>query len=68
MDSTNQQKLLNAGFIIIRREINQQLGRKIKYKSSQQREWATLEKDFKSDAAVDRRMKELLIHPLTVED
>jgi len=81
MDATNQEKILNAGFTIIRKEEGRQrrnegpafiannlMGGKIKYKNNEQREWKTLEKDFVSNAALDRRMKELLKDEKTVED
>lgn len=73
MNATNQQKLINAGFTIIRKEISTIGGdhhdnNRIKYKGTGSHEWKTLEKGFPTKAAIERRMKELLKDPKTVED
>jgi hypothetical protein len=69
MNATDQQKVVNAGFTIIRKEdfnLNGQM--RIKTKGTGSHEWKTLEKGFATKAALDRRMKELLQDPKTVED
>lgn len=69
MNATDQQKLVNAGFTIIRKEdfnLNGQM--RIKTKGAGSHEWRTLEKGFPTKAALDRRMKELLQDQKTVED
>jgi hypothetical protein len=68
MNATNQQKLVNAGFTIIRKEDHVPGQLRIKVKGSGSHEWKTLEKGFPTKAAVDRRMNELLNDPKTVED
>ena len=72
MDATNQQKLLTAGFTIIRDEVIHKGGSryesKIKAKTKERREWFTLEKGFTSIASLTRRISELLKDPLTVKD
>jgi hypothetical protein len=56
MDAKSQLKLIKAGYTIIRPE--DQPSPRIKYKSNEQHEWATLEK-FESKAARDRRFVQL---------
>lgn len=71
MNSTDQQKLINAGYTIIRREDQYTSDPhllRIKYKGNGFHEWRTLEKGFASKAALERRMKELLNDEKTVED
>lgn len=72
MDATNQQKLLNAGFTIIRDEARHISGInyecKIKAKTPLRKEWYTLEKGFGSVAMMTRRVKELLEDKYTVKD
>lgn len=58
MTATCQQKVMNAGFTIIRAD--DQPSFRIKYKNKQVREWKTLEKDFKSVSARDKKIKDLL--------
>jgi hypothetical protein len=67
MNATDQQKLVNAGFTIIRKEDFNYILR-IKVKNNDSREWRTLEKGFATNAALGRRMKELLQDEKTVED
>lgn len=66
MTASDQQKLINAGFRIIRCDY---LQNRIKYQSqgSHAHGWKLLEKDFSSKTALDRRRKELLEDPMTVE-
>ena len=69
MNATDQQKLVNAGFTIIRKEdFNLNAGLRIKTKGNGSHEWKTLEKGFETKAALERRMKELLRDEKTVED
>lgn len=72
MDAKNQQKLLDAGFTIVRAQAQQKNINKwscsIKVKTMKQREWTTLENDFESKAGMERRMKELLVDAMVVED
>lgn len=69
MNATDQQKLVNAGFTIIRKEdFNMNGQMRIKTKGAGSHEWKTLEKGFATKAALERRMKELLQDPKTVED
>lgn len=58
-------KLLKKGFTIIRAD-NENL--RIKHKSRANTEWQTLEKDFKSKAALRRKMDELLTINTIIED
>jgi len=67
MNETNQQKLVNAGFRIIRREDHLPAYLRIKVKGGSH-EWKTLEKGFATKAALNRRMDELLKDEKTVED
>jgi len=57
MDAKSQLKVIEAGFLILRPD--DQPSPRIKYKSNERHEWATMEK-FESKAARDRRLKELL--------
>jgi hypothetical protein len=66
MDATNQQKLLDAGFTIIRKEDQPTI--RVKYKNATQREWKTLESNFQSKASRDRYVDMLLKNRMTVED
>lgn len=72
MNATDQTKLLNAGFTIIRDEVYHVSGIKykckIKAKTPLNREWHTLEKDFGSVYSCTQRMKELLEDQKTVQD
>jgi hypothetical protein len=69
MNATDQQKLVKAGFTIIRKEdFNMNGQMRIKVKGSGSHEWKTLEKGFATKAALERRMKQLLEDPMTVED
>ena len=65
LNSRDVQKILKAGFTIIR-EDRQRLA--IKCKTAKQAEWHTLKKDFASKAAMRRRMDELLISSKVIED
>ena len=73
MDAASQKKVIDAGFIILR--CDNQPSPRIKVKDGNNvnhthscYEWRTLEKDFKSKAARDRRFKELLKQSLIIED
>ena len=69
MTAKDQLKVIKAGFTIIRKEGAETFsGKKIKYKNKDQTEWAVLEKDFKSNAAMERKVKELLKVSTIVED
>lgn len=57
LHSRDVQKLLNAGFTIIRAD-NDNL--KIKHKCKDHPDWTTFEKDFKSKAELRRKMDVLL--------
>lgn len=66
MDQKSQLKVIKAGFKIIR--IDDQPSPRIKVKDKTSREWHTLEGDFKSKAARDRRFNELLQIPTMLND
>ena len=76
MQAKDQLKLLNAGFKVIRQSITPTYAGGvvkgsiicIKYKDADHHEWCVLEKDFKSKAAVQRRVDELLKDQKIVED
>lgn len=71
MNAHDQQKLVTAGFTIIRREDHYNSDphlMRIKVKGNGSHEWKTLQKGFPTKAALDRRMKELLKDEKTVED
>jgi hypothetical protein len=65
MDATSQQKVIAAGFTIIR--VDDHPNPRVKVKDKRHREWATLEK-FETKAARDRRMAELLKSPIVIKD
>lgn len=66
MNSKDQNKLLKAGYTILRRDDHPTV--RIKEKSQETQEWQTYEKDFKSKASRDRRMEELLEYVTILED
>ena len=69
MNQKDQLKVINAGFTIIRKEGQTGFSElRIKHKDKWKREWATLEKGFKSAAEMERRMKELLKLSTVIED
>ena len=73
MNQKDQVKVLKAGFTILRIEItpiNNSIDytRKIKYKNDGNREWRTYESGFPSNAALNKRMKELLEDEKMIED
>ncbi len=75
MDITDQKKLLNAGFTIIRPAEELRSGAhgptytySIKAKAGQRHEWFTLETGFPSKAARDRRVKEFKAMPTHIQD
>lgn len=57
MDQANHLKLIKAGYTFLRAD-DSPLPR-IKFKGNSHSEWSTLEKNFSSKAARDRRLKEL---------
>lgn len=65
LNSRDVQKILNAGFTIIRAD-DQSL--RIKRKNGERREWHTWEKDFKSKAELRRRMDAYLKFNTIIED
>lgn len=65
MTQTDQQKVISKGFTIIRSDMYRLA---IKHKKAGAREWITLESGFTSKAAVERRMKELLLKKNIIED
>lgn len=72
MTAKDHHKLLDAGFTIIREESRHISGfnydMRIKAKTSERREWFTLEKDFPSRAAMDRSINNLLADKKTIQD
>ena len=66
MNATSQQKVIAAGFTIIRQDDYPNVRIKYKRKDSS-RDWATFEK-FETKVARDRRMAELLNDPMVIED
>lgn len=72
MASQNHPKLLDAGFTIIRDDARHISGTNykclIKAKTPAQREWHTLEKDFKSVKQMTDRKAALLQDSKTIED
>ena len=76
MTAKDHLKLIDAGFMIIRRSITPiYAGGKvtgnamcIKYKNAQQREWAILAKNFISKAELQRAVDALLLDKKTVEE
>lgn len=65
LNSRDVQKILKAGFTIIREDRHRLA---IKCKTAKQAEWHTLEKDFVSKAAMRRRMDEMLKDYNIIED
>ena len=57
-------KLLNAGFIIIRKE---EAAMKIKYKSREHPEWRTLSGEYTSKASLQKGIDHLLESPYVLE-
>lgn len=66
MDITSSQKVLAAGFRVIRRADYPSI--RIVERSGSNGGWKSLEDNFPSKAARDRRCKELLKDPMTIED
>ncbi|MGC5744404.1 hypothetical protein [Chryseobacterium sp. NFX27] len=65
LHSRDTLKILKAGFTIIRED---NVNLRIKCKTLQNTDWITMEKDFKSKAAVRRKMDELLSKKNIIED
>lgn len=73
MSNNDHQKVLAAGFTIIRERDHYGIGGKpsalhIYAKTKQQPEWHMHERDFKSKAARTRRMQELLNESKIIQD
>jgi hypothetical protein len=66
MDQKSQLKVIKAGFHILR--CDDQPSPRIKVKDKNHTEWSTLEKDFASKAARDRRFEELLVSNIYISD
>lgn len=65
MSENDHNKLLDAGFVIIRADRH---NLKIKQKLPQRRTWHYLKMPIASKAALGRKMAELLTDKMTVED
>lgn len=65
MTQSDQVKVMRKGFKIIRPDM---FRLQIKFKDAENDNWKTLEKDFASKAAVERRMKQLLEKKNIIED
>nr|WP_320037163.1 hypothetical protein [uncultured Bacteroides sp.] len=65
MDQVSQQKIIKAGFTIIRTDDTPSF--RIKHKTKDVLSWVTLEK-FTTKAARDRKFNELLIEPMIIAD
>ena len=66
MDGDSRNKVMKAGFAIIRSD--DQPSPRIKIMVDSFGNWKTLERDFKSKAARDRRFKELLREDNVIND
>lgn len=67
MDATNLQKVMDAGFTVIRPDDHPNI--RIKFKDKDQREWKTLYGNFPTKAERDRKLTELLRGSrLTIQD
>lgn len=71
MTAKDQKKLLDAGFIILRRQvqhiISHDFSRKLFFKSKEHPNWCVVKKEFKSAAEMDRAINEMLKDKMTVE-
>ncbi|MFZ4705486.1 MAG: hypothetical protein ACOYMF_05705 [Bacteroidales bacterium] len=65
MDSNSQQKVISAGFTILRSDDQPNI--RIKYKGPGLQDWKTFEK-FETKAGRDRRLKDLLSKPKYISD
>ncbi len=65
MTQTDQLKVMERGFKIIRKDENALI---IKSKTKDSQNWTILYKDFPSKAALKRKMDELLKYDFTIED
>ena len=66
MDKTSTNKVIAAGFRVIRRDDNPSI--RIKEYFRPNCTWKSLEDNFPSKAARDRRFKELLDDPMIIEN
>lgn len=65
MTAKDQVKVINAGFRIIRSDMHRF---QIKVKDENSQNWSVLYNGMTSKAAVERKMKELLMQEKTIED
>jgi hypothetical protein len=65
MNTTDQQKVIRAGFILIRPD--DQPSPRIKVKDERGHEWRTMEK-FETKAARDRKLHRLLESEIIIQD
>jgi hypothetical protein len=66
MTATDQQKVIKAGFTIIRADDHPNI--RIKAKTPDCLDWRTIEKNFKSPYARDKRMAEMVKQPNVIID
>jgi hypothetical protein len=65
MNATDQQKVIRAGFVLIR--LDDQPSPRIKVKDDHGSEWRTMEK-FETKAARDRKLERLLESEIILQD
>lgn len=69
MNASDQKKVLDAGFIILRAELSNMNNRlRIKAKTNTRREWHTFMDHFENKTQMLKRMKALLKNNRTIED
>lgn len=66
MNLRDQEKVINAGFIIVRSD--DQPSPRIKIKDGKSSEWRTLDKPFPTKATRDRELKRLLALNTVIQD
>lgn len=66
MNTRDQQKVINAGFILVRPD--DQPSPRIKVKDGKSSEWRTLNKPFPTKAARDRELDQLLKLDTVIQD
>lgn len=66
MNGSDQKKLLEAGYVIVRPDDTP--SPRIKYKDKDHREWVTLHTGFNSKAERDRKLAELLKVSTIIQD
>jgi hypothetical protein len=65
MNTTDQQKVIKAGFVLVRPD--DQPSPRIKVKDDHSSEWRTMER-FETKAARDRKLKRLLESNIIIQD